>query len=232
MSIRPDATIYTDGSCLGNPGPGGWAAIISCESSVKKLSGGDASTTNNRMELLSVINGLESLRGPHIVTIFSDSQYVVNAFTKGWISNWKKNGWKRSDGEVKNLDLWKKLDKLVEKHNCTFNWVKGHAGNPYNEECDQLAQQEAKKYAEEPDAAFAEQVSLFEEQGKVKDVSALEAENQRLKTLLNETIEALSKETSGRSRPCGEYTFCDFCQNKLEERLACAIAMSMERKYS
>ena len=109
MSIRPEAIIYTDGSCLGNPGPGGWAAIVSCKGEQRRLSGGEARTTNNRMELLGVINGLESLRGPHIVTIKSDSQYIVNAFNNGWLTSWKKNGWKRTGGEVKNLDLWQKL---------------------------------------------------------------------------------------------------------------------------
>lgn len=95
MSVKPEAVIYTDGSCLGNPGPGGWASIVIVGGTTQEMSGGDPSTTNNRMELLGVINGLKSLRGPHIVKIFSDSKYITDAFNKYWLKSWKKNGWKR-----------------------------------------------------------------------------------------------------------------------------------------
>ena len=102
MSVKPEAVIYTDGSCLGNPGPGGWASIVIVGGTTQEMSGGDPSTTNNRMELLGVINGLKSLRGPHIVKIFSDSKYITDAFNKYWLKSWKKNGWKRKDGPLKN----------------------------------------------------------------------------------------------------------------------------------
>lgn len=146
MSMKPEATIYTDGSCLGNPGPGGWAAVVKVGSEERKMSGGASSTTNNRMELTGVINGLNSLRGPHIVTVYSDSQYLIRAFNEHWVDNWKRRGWTKADGELKNRDLWQLLDKLAQKHSITWVWVKGHAGNKYNEICDKLAVSMAKQF--------------------------------------------------------------------------------------
>ena len=119
MSVKPEAVIYTDGSCLGNPGPGGWASIVIVGGTTQEMSGGDPSTTNNRMELLGVINGLKSLRGPHIVKIFSDSKYITDAFNKYWLKSWKKNGWKRKDGPLRTRSCgrsWMPLRRSISAH--------------------------------------------------------------------------------------------------------------------
>jgi len=131
--------LYTDGACSGNPGPGGWAAILRYGESVRELSGGEHETTNNRMELMGVISGLEALRERCAVELYSDSQYVVNALNNGWLRDWKRRGWKRRDGELKNPELWQRLDELLAKHAVTAHWVKGHADNEYNNRCDALA---------------------------------------------------------------------------------------------
>lgn len=142
-------SIYTDGACSGNPGPGGWGAILMYGDKVKELSGGATETTNNRMELLSVITALEALKEPCKVDLYSDSQYVVNAVNEGWLTNWRKKGWRRRDGDVKNVDLWLTLIPLLEMHDVTFHWVKGHAENPFNNRCDELAVSERDKYVTE-----------------------------------------------------------------------------------
>ena len=139
-------TLYTDGACSGNPGPGGWAAILSYGKAVRELSGGEAETTNNRMELMGVIEGLRALKEKCAVELFSDSQYIVNALTNGWLRDWKRRGWKRRDGELKNAELWQELDGLLAKHAVTAHWVKGHADNEYNNRCDALAVAEREKY--------------------------------------------------------------------------------------
>lgn len=139
--------LYTDGACSGNPGPGGWGAILVYNSKEKELSGGEADTTNNRMELLAVINGLEALKEPCEVELCSDSKYVIDGLSKGWAKSWKSRGWKRSDGKsALNPELWDRLLKAVEKHDMTYVWIKGHAGHPYNERCDRLAVAESQKY--------------------------------------------------------------------------------------
>lgn len=141
--------LYTDGSSKGNPGPGGYGTLISYTDSsnvthTKTFSAGYKNTTNNRMELMGAIRGLTELVQPCEVDLYSDSQYVIKAFTEKWIQNWVKNDWKKSDGSVvKNQDLWKKLIELVEKHKVTFHWVKGHNGHPENEMCDKMAVQAA-----------------------------------------------------------------------------------------
>ena len=133
-------TIYTDGACSGNPGPGGWGAILRYGEHMKELSGGERNTTNNRMELMAVIVGLEALNRPCQVELYSDSKYVIDAFEKNWVDSWVKNGWKNSQKKpVKNIDLWKRLLEAKRKHEVHFNWVKGHAGHPENERCDKLA---------------------------------------------------------------------------------------------
>ena len=133
-------TIYTDGACSGNPGPGGWCAILEYQGREKMISGGEESTTNNRMELMAVIVALEALNRPCEVEIHSDSQYVVNAFNKHWIDGWKKRGWKTANKQpVKNRDLWERLLAAKSKHKVEFIWVKGHAGHELNERCDELA---------------------------------------------------------------------------------------------
>ena len=137
--IMKNVQIYTDGACSGNPGPGGWGAILIYGKVEKEISGGEAATTNNRMELLSVISALAALRETCKVELYTDSQYVANAINLGWLESWRKKDWKRKGGDVKNLDLWLKLIPLIEKHEITFNWVKGHAENEYNNRCDELA---------------------------------------------------------------------------------------------
>ena len=141
-------TIYTDGACSGNPGPGGWAAILKFGPYEKELSGGEAQTTNNRMELLGAINGLQALKEPCAVDLYTDSQYLSNAINLGWLEGWKKKNWKRKDGALKNVDLWQTLDGLLQTHTVTFHWVKGHAENAYNNRCDALAVMEREKYVD------------------------------------------------------------------------------------
>lgn len=137
-----EVIIYTDGACSGNPGPGGWAAILCAGKKVKELSGGEKSTTNNRMELLAVISALEALKRPCTVELFTDSQYIEKAINEGWLRGWKAKGWKRKGGELKNIELWKQLDSMLNIHKVTFKWVKGHADNEYNNRCDELAVKE------------------------------------------------------------------------------------------
>ncbi len=133
-------TLYTDGACSGNPGPGGWGCILVYGDTKRKLSGYESATTNNRMELMAVIKGLECLSRSVAVKIVTDSQYVKNAFTEGWMENWKKNNWKtRTKENVKNKDLWIQLDDLVANHKVIWEWVKGHSGHTMNELCDELA---------------------------------------------------------------------------------------------
>ena len=133
-------TIYTDGACSGNPGPGGWGAILMYEDMKKEISGGNKDTTNNIMEITAVIEGLKLLKYPCEVEVYSDSAYVVNAFNQKWIEAWKKNGWKNTKKEdVKNKDLWEELDRLINIHSVTFIKVKGHSDNFYNNRCDELA---------------------------------------------------------------------------------------------
>jgi ribonuclease HI len=141
-------TIYTDGACSGNPGPGGWGAVLMYGGSEKELSGGDPETTNNRMELTGIITALEALKEPCEVTLYTDSQYVANAVNLGWLKAWREKGWKRKGGQLKNPDLWMKLSSLLEGHRVTFVWVKGHAENEYNNRCDELAVAETRKIQE------------------------------------------------------------------------------------
>ena len=133
-------TLYTDGACPGNPGPGGWGAILMYGAKKKEISGGEVSTTNNRMELTAVIEGLKQLKYPCAVEVYSDSAYTVNAFQEGWVSSWEKGGWRKADKKpVLNADLWQELLALVRTHQVTFHKVKGHADNPLNNRCDELA---------------------------------------------------------------------------------------------
>ena len=140
-------TLYTDGACSGNPGPGGWGAILSYNGVEKELSGGESATTNNRMELLAVISGLEALKEPCHVELYSDSKYVIDGLSKGWAASWRKNGWRKADKKpALNPDLWERLLNLTEKHELSYHWVKGHAANPYNNRCDELAVMESQKF--------------------------------------------------------------------------------------
>lgn len=130
--------IYTDGGCAPNPGVGGWAAVMHYKDHVRELSGGEPDTTNNRMELTAVVEALRALRRPCHVEVYTDSQYVRLGITS-WLPNWKRRGWKRKEGPLKNIDLWQQLDVEAGRHRIDWRWVRGHAGNRYNERCDQLA---------------------------------------------------------------------------------------------
>ena len=139
-------TLYTDGACSGNPGPGGWACILLYGEHRLELSGGEPNTTNNRMELTGVIRGLQALKQPCVVELYSDSKYVVDALEKGWAQGWRKRGWVKSDKKpALNPDLWETLLDLCQVHQVNLHWVKGHASNPYNNRCDELAVAEWKK---------------------------------------------------------------------------------------
>ena len=139
--------IFTDGACSGNPGPGGWGAVLRYNGIEKRLSGGAPNTTNNRMELTGVIESLRVLKEPCEVLLTSDSKYVCDAISKGWAKSWEKNGWKKADKKpALNTDLWDALLRLLEIHRVSVHWVKGHAGHPENELCDRLAVQESEKY--------------------------------------------------------------------------------------
>ena len=140
--------IFTDGACSGNPGPGGWGAILKYGEHTAELSGGEECTTNNRMELTAVINAVSRLKEPCDIRIYTDSQYVANGFNQGWIWNWKKNGWRKADKKpVLNPELWEQLLKALSPHKYQFIWVKGHAGHPENERCDRLAVAQSEKYS-------------------------------------------------------------------------------------
>ena len=140
-------TIYTDGACSGNPGPGGWAAILQYKDTSREISGGEKETTNNRMELMGAISALSALKEPCEVELYTDSQYMAKAINEAWLSSWKAKNWKRKGGQLKNVDLWQTLDKLLTQHRVTFHWVKGHADNPLNNRCDQLAVEQRDKHA-------------------------------------------------------------------------------------
>ena len=139
-------TLYTDGACSGNPGPGGWGVILEYNGIEREMSGGEENTTNNRMELTAVMKGLQALKEPCNVELYSDSKYVIDALEKGWAWGWKKRNWVKSDKKpALNSDLWEVLLQLTMKHNLTYHWVKGHASNPKNNSCDELAVGEWKK---------------------------------------------------------------------------------------
>ena len=141
-----EVELYTDGSCSGNPGPGGWGAILRFRGLEKELSGGERETTNNRMELTAAIRGLEALKEPCRVALYTDSQYIANAINQHWLVNWKKRGWKKADkSPVLNRELWEALDAQLSRHDVAFHWVKGHADNAYNNRCDALAVAQTRK---------------------------------------------------------------------------------------
>ena len=147
MSAIKSITIYTDGACSGNPGPGGWGAVLLYRTARREMSGGEAATTNNRMELTAAIEALSVLREPCEVELFSDSKYLVDSMTKGWARAWRERGWKKADkSPALNPDLFERLLTLCQTHDVTFHWVKGHADNPENERCDALARGEIEKF--------------------------------------------------------------------------------------
>lgn len=147
MSNKPEVIVYTDGACSGNPGPGGWGAILRWNGTEKELSGGDPQTTNNRMEMQAVIEALKALKKPCLVKIHSDSALIINAFEQGWIKNWQKRGWRKSNKKpVENKELWQKMLKAMEPHEVVWVKVKGHAGIEMNERADQLAVAQSQKF--------------------------------------------------------------------------------------
>lgn len=138
--MKKEVDLYTDGACSGNPGPGGYGAILIYNGVEKEISGGEKNTTNNKMEIMAVLKGLQMLKEPCKVTVYSDSAYVVNTIDKGWIYSWKKNNWRKSDkSQVKNIELWEEMLRLIKIHDITFVKVKGHSDNEYNNRCDKLA---------------------------------------------------------------------------------------------
>ena len=155
MSSLPKFTIYTDGACTGNPGPGGYGIVINGPSHPQELSGGFSLTTNNRMELFAAILALKALKAPSEVTLYSDSKYLVDAINKEWVFRWQANKWKRNKKDkAENVDLWKLLIPELKKHKVSFKWVKGHAGDPANERCDKLAVMAAKQKNLPPDRGY------------------------------------------------------------------------------
>lgn len=142
--------MFTDGACSGNPGPGGWGTILRYNGVEKELSGGEHETTNNRMEMMAVISGLKALKEPCEVNLYTDSKYVCDSVTKGWVYSWQKNNWRKADKKpALNVDLWEEMLLLLNKHKVTFFWLKGHNGHPENERCDKLAVIEAQKHAQD-----------------------------------------------------------------------------------
>ena len=147
MTELTKVDLFTDGACSGNPGPGGYGAILRCGKFEKEISGGEAETTNNRMELMAVICGLEALNRRCSVTIYSDSRYFVDGIEKGWAKSWRSNGWRKGDkSPAKNPDLWERLLNLLDKHEVKLVWLKGHAGHPENERCDAMAVAQSQKF--------------------------------------------------------------------------------------
>jgi ribonuclease HI len=161
MLQRKHIIIYTDGSALGNPGPGGYGVVLKYNGHLKELSGGFRKTTNNRMELYAIIIALQALKNPSRVTLYTDSQYVVKAINKGWLKRWQAKGWMRNKKEpALNVDLWVELLPLLELHEVEFVWLRGHVGNPDNERCDHLAKQAAQRSNLPPDSAYEDPAQI------------------------------------------------------------------------
>ena len=158
LAVEPlkHVTIHADGSCLGNPGRGGYGVLLQFGTVEKELSGGFRKTTNNRMELMAAIKGLEAIKYPCLVTVYSDSKYLVDAMSKGWVQRWRSNGWMRTKKDrALNVDLWRKLLRAGKDHEVTFRWIRGHAGNAENERCDQLAVEAANQPNQPCDGGYA-----------------------------------------------------------------------------
>lgn len=246
-----EKVLYTDGACLGNPGPGGWAYALIEDGEPRTRSGGAVETTNNRMELMGVINGLSEIPVGGKVTVYSDSQYVVNAFTQCWIAGWKRNGWTRSGGELANKELWQTLDLIVKKRTVKWVWVKGHAGNRYNELCDRLASEAAQRYATDGELAqmsFAgdcgdaeagcEKFEVPSEEDLQVSMDNLETVRMRqeldaMTTQMNDTLLVLDLSLVHSNvvkydieYPCGACPWCQFCDGQMPEdgRYNCARA--------
>ena len=219
---KTKVTIYTDGACSGNPGPGGYAAIIMKDEKSKEIVGARENTTNNQMELMAAIEGLKALKVPCIVSLYSDSAYLVNAYEKGWIDSWKKAGWKTaSKTEVKNVDLWQELERLRQIHDITFIKVKGHADNEYNNRCDRLAVDAIDKLRR------GELKTTSSQEDKIKKVfgSLPEIETTRLKirlfkgTDVNDLYEYCSDEEVGKYISFPKYNSIEDAEKRIEKCL-------------
>ena len=176
--------LYTDGACSGNPGPGGYAAILLFEGNEKIISGGEKESTNNRMELMAVIEGLKALNEPCEIELFTDSRYVQQAIALGWIDDWEKRGWKRKSGSLQNPELWRELSALLKKHRLTAHWVEGHAGNEHNERADRIAVSERDKASGK--AAKESAPEARAETDPRKEAAAIDFEIKELKARLEE----------------------------------------------
>lgn len=245
--------LYTDGACHGNPGPGGWAYVLIADGKkAASRAGGAPETTNNRMELMAVINGLKAMERGSKLTVRSDSQYVINAFTKGWVEKWKANGWSRSGDELANRDLWKTLYLLAQSHTIEWKWIRGHAGEQYNELCDRMATQAAQAYAdgelvpipsdqeiaaESLPQTESEQMSMLpatQEQGSRESAcQANQAEMKELKGALADALFVLDMSLIhanirdyGLEMPCGACPWCDCCTEQMPQEgcFSCAKA--------
>lgn len=246
---KTKVTIYTDGACSGNPGPGGYAAIIMADGSKKEIFGAEENTTNNRMELMAAIEGLKALKRPCEVSLYSDSAYLVNAYNNGWIYGWKNNGWKNSSKEpVKNVDLWQEIEKLRQIHTVIFIKVKGHADNEYNNRCDELAVDAIQKLQRgELNTSFAENSNEQSQTGVQKVFGGLPTfETERLKIRLfdkedvDDLFEYCSDDEVTKYLPFPTYTtrqdaidrinYCIEGYEKLESPILWAIEYKEENK--
>ena len=221
MDTMPKALIYADGACSGNPGPGGWAAIVKTVSETRYIRGGSPSTTNNRMELTAVINGIRSLTGmmPYHIKVVSDSKYVIDAFQRGWLDNWKARNWPNA-----NPDLWQELDVLVSQHRCEWEWVKGHNGEPLNEAADRLACEQRDLFIRGEGSAEPT-VTAVPRQAKSPAATEAKADIVIPGEVFHATqqlLNMLGAAETGTERPCGQYDWCELCQG--EEKDACAKA--------
>ena len=246
---KTKVTIYTDGACSGNPGPGGYAAIIMVEDNRKEIYGAEENTTNNRMELMAAIEGLKILKRPCEVALYSDSAYLVNAYNNNWIYGWKKNGWKNSSKEpVKNIDLWQKIEELRQIHTVTFVKVKGHADNEFNNRCDKLAVEAIQKLQRGELKQSKEECLKLEHETGVKGVfgNLPTMETERLKIRLfkpedaNDLYEYCSDESVTRYLPFDTYTekkqatdrinYCLEVYNNLDKPITWAIEYNLDGK--
>lgn len=248
--LNSDIIIYTDGACSGNPGPGGWGAVIIDGASGKileKLSDGEPWTTNNRMELQAVINALKKISDGANVTLYSDSQYIVNMFKQGWITKWRDACWTRGGDELKNKDLVIELYNLSQKLNIEWNWVRGHNGDTYNEECDRLAVAQRDHYASytvpEEDttdddmddlAEFAFEPELDEDDSEnaVEENRRLREENDILRNSVFELLCVMHRTMFNDEQPCGKLPYCEYCAGPDEKNSCAGAYLEAQRKSS
>lgn len=225
MKDTKSTVVYTDGACSGNPGPGGWAAIIVDDTGMRELSGGSPATTNNRMELTAVIEALKAVDKDCAIDLYADSQYVVNAINQHWMKAWKRDGWTRKGDELKNAEMWQELDRLLKGRTVDFHWVKGHAGDPMNERADKLATSRCNEAAK--GAGVSSNTKCERSQKRViasfPDAVVLPA--------LQEILEASASAEAGTKQPCGAYPWCADCEAD-EKSQPCAYAFLAHRQQA